>query len=123
MLFYTTLCLQGVMMADAKKIGEDQNILIRLWLHECTRIFRDRLTDEPDREWFDKQLKTMVTDCFKKKWEQLVTTDRLIFGDFMVPGADPRLYIEIDDQVCVCARGCKRVFLFYCVHMCVCPIT
>lgn len=123
MLFYTTLCLQGVMMADAKKIGEDQNILIRLWLHECTRIFRDRLTDEPDREWFDKQLKTMVTDCFKKKWEQLVTTDRLIFGDFMVPGADPRLYIEIDDQVCVCVRSCKRVFLFYCVHMCVCPIT
>jgi len=90
---------QGVMMADPKKIGDDANILTRLWLHECTRIFRDRLTDEPDREWFDKQLKISVTEYFKKKWEQLVTSDRLIFGDYMVPGADPRLYIEVDDQV------------------------
>jgi dynein heavy chain len=46
---------QGVMMADPKKIGEDAGVLTRLWLHECTRIFRDRLTDEPDRKWFDDQ--------------------------------------------------------------------
>ena len=89
---------QGVMMADPKKIGEDSNIMIRLWAHENTRIFRDRLTDEHDRLWFDKLIKETVQTVFKKNMDALVTTDRIIFGDYMVPGADPKLYIEINDQ-------------------------
>ena len=88
---------QGCMMADPKKIGEEQPIFIRLWAHECQRIFRDRLTDQPDRDWFDTQLKDLVKETFKKNWDALVTTDRIFFGDYMVPGADPRLYSEIMD--------------------------
>jgi dynein heavy chain len=30
--------------------------------------------------------------------DTLVTTDRIIFGDYMVPGADPKLYSEVLDQ-------------------------
>jgi dynein heavy chain, axonemal len=88
---------QGCMMADPKKIGEEQPVFIRLWAHECMRIFRDRLTDQPDRDWFDAQMKELVKDVFKKNWDALVTTERLFFGDYMVPGADPRLYAEIQD--------------------------
>jgi dynein heavy chain len=101
-------------MAETKKIGDDTAMLTRLWLHECTRIFRDRLTDEPDRLWFDNNLKTMVLEHFKKKWEQLVSTDRLIWGDYMVAGADPRLYVEVDDQVCLYVR----VRVYVCVCLC-----
>ena len=88
---------QGCMMADPKKIGEDQQIFIRLWAHECQRIFRDRLIDDPDRKWFDEQLKGLTKDVFKKNWDALVTTERIFFGDYMVPGADPRLYAEVLD--------------------------
>jgi hypothetical protein len=28
--------LQGIMMADAKKLGDDTSLMIRLWAHECT---------------------------------------------------------------------------------------
>ena len=89
---------QGCMMADPKKIGEEQPVFIRLWAHECIRIFRDRLTDHPDRDWFDNQMKELVKDVFKKNWDALVTTDRIFFGEYMVPGADPRLYAEIQDM-------------------------
>ena len=88
---------QGCMMADPKKIGEDQQIFIRLWAHECTRIFRDRLTDQQDRSWFDTNLKELTKEVFKKNWDALVTTERIFFGEYMVPGADPRLYGEVLD--------------------------
>lgn len=57
---------QGVMMADLKKIGEDETMLVMLWVHETMRIFRDRLTDAPDREWFDKLLEKLVAEIFKQ---------------------------------------------------------
>jgi dynein heavy chain len=89
---------QGVMIADPKRVGEDTNVVFRLWAHENTRIYRDRLTDKPDRDWFDVLMKDMVLRHFKKNWDVLVVTDRIIFGDYMVPGADPKLYIEVLDQ-------------------------
>ena len=88
---------QGVMMADAKKIGEDETIIVRLWVHETMRIFRDRLTDQPDRDWFDNLQQSLVTEKFKKDWNKIKITERCVFGDYMVPGADPRLYAEVPD--------------------------
>ena len=88
---------QGVMMADPKKIGEDEAILVRLWLHESSRIFRDRLTDQPDRDWFDKLSAQLISEKFKKDWNKIKLTERSVFGDYMVPGADPRLYGEVAD--------------------------
>mgnify|MGYP007047485905 CR=1 FL=1 len=26
--------------------------MIRLWIHECSRVFSDRLINEDDKEWF-----------------------------------------------------------------------
>ena len=74
---------QGIMIADPKKIGDDTNVMIRLWAHENTRIYRDRLTDAHDRDWFDVLIKDMVDQYFKKNWDTLVTTDSIIFGDYM----------------------------------------
>ncbi|KAF4028544.1 Microtubule-binding stalk of dynein motor domain-containing protein [Phytophthora infestans] len=42
---------QGVAQAsiDSIKDGKD---FVRLWSHECLRVFSDRLIDEKDRDWF-----------------------------------------------------------------------
>jgi len=88
---------QGVMMADAKKIGDDQNAFVRLWVHETVRIFKDRLTDAPDREWFQALQTKIVADTFQKDWNKIKVAERCMFGDYMVPGADPRLYAEVAD--------------------------
>jgi dynein heavy chain len=89
---------QGMMMADPKKIGEDKAVIVRLWIHESSRVIRDRLINMEDRIWFDDLLKECVKNQMKMKYEQVVTSDRIIFGDYMVPGADPRLYVEITNM-------------------------
>jgi len=86
------------MMADPKKIQEDKSVMVRLWIHESSRVIRDRLINMEDRIWFDDLLKDCVKTQMKMKYEQVVTSERIIFGDYMVPGADPRLYVEITNM-------------------------
>ena len=58
---------------------------VRLWTHECMRVFGDRLIDNPDREWFLGHCKDSCIKFFGKKFEAVfghlqyndVTDDRL----------------------------------------------
>ena len=38
-------------MTSANSIREESDG-VRLWIHEVSRVFHDRLTCEEDREWF-----------------------------------------------------------------------
>eukprot|EP01029_Cantina_marsupialis_P009143 TRINITY_DN2137_c0_g4_i1.p1 TRINITY_DN2137_c0_g4~~TRINITY_DN2137_c0_g4_i1.p1 ORF type:complete len:4119 (-),score=1448.16 TRINITY_DN2137_c0_g4_i1:93-12449(-) len=85
---------QGLLMANKRKVDK-QGDLIRMWVHENKRVFQDRLINEQDRKWFDELLATTMKDRFKVEWDDIVTQDRLLFGDYLVPGADPRVYEEV----------------------------
>eukprot|EP00736_Rhodelphis_marinus_P006943 Rmarinus@m.24609 len=87
---------QGVMMCQAKTIVSP-NDLCRLWAHECLRVFQDRLTSIEDRDWFDVLLRETMSEYFGAPWEEVVTMEPLLFGDFLIPGADPKYYCLIDD--------------------------
>ena len=52
--------VQGIMQATPASCP-DSDQLVKLWHHECSRVFRDRLVDEPDRFWFDKFMAESVT--------------------------------------------------------------
>ena len=90
--------IQGVLSASQKEINTRED-LIRLWAHENMRVYRDRLVDNHDRSWFDDLEKRLVPKYFAKEWGDVVKVEvtHLIYGDFMVPGADPKLYSEITD--------------------------
>eukprot|EP00698_Gefionella_okellyi_P021807 TRINITY_DN713_c0_g2_i1.p1 TRINITY_DN713_c0_g2~~TRINITY_DN713_c0_g2_i1.p1 ORF type:complete len:3408 (-),score=943.41 TRINITY_DN713_c0_g2_i1:2225-11140(-) len=88
---------QGVLSADANRIVESRDVL-RLWAHECTRVFEDRLNSTEDRVWFRQLLRTQMEACFKEtKWGNVIGEDKLLFGDFLLPGADRKIYTEITD--------------------------
>ncbi|KXZ54227.1 hypothetical protein GPECTOR_5g319 [Gonium pectorale] len=89
--------VQGVMRADAKAIGETKQVL-SLWLHECSRVFEDRLINDEDHGWFRSRQEELLKAHFECSYQDIVTTERLIYGDFMVPGADPRVYSQINDM-------------------------
>ena len=66
MLYWLLMCVavQGVLfaMADCCKAPID---IVRLWMHEAYRVYRDKMVDTTDLETFDKIMK----DCVKKTFE------------------------------------------------------
>uniref|UniRef100_A0A674D4I4 Dynein axonemal heavy chain 1 n=1 Tax=Salmo trutta TaxID=8032 RepID=A0A674D4I4_SALTR len=73
---------QGILMAEATKI--------ELWYHESCRVFQDRLVSAEDRDWFDKLLQARIEE-FGCSFEDAVPCQPVLFGDFMIPGADNKL--------------------------------
>ena len=80
---------QGVLMMSPKNCTETDG-MVRLWVHECKRVFYDRLTNNGDKDWFEGKLKVFLTEKFDMSWSEVIGEERLIYGDYMVPGADPK---------------------------------
>ena len=76
--------LQGMTQGTAKTVVAAVD-LIRLWAHECLRVFADRLVDEKDTTWFHGLLSQQLDTVFKKDWKTVAGSDdpRLLYGDFM----------------------------------------
>ena len=89
--------VQGVLRAENKVVGKPNEVLA-LWLHEATRVFQDRLINDEDHTWFRKQITAMLSKHMSREWGDVVDVDRLIFGDYMVPGADPKVYAQVRDM-------------------------
>jgi dynein heavy chain len=87
---------QGCLMCSDKCVSTDVQFQ-RLWVHECTRTFEDRMVNEEDHGWFQNLVDSLLQKHFKTETKKVVTGEYLIYGDYMVPGADPKLYQEITD--------------------------
>jgi dynein heavy chain len=104
--------IQGVCMVRANEIGTDKEKFIRLWIHECTRVVADRLIDDEGKGWFLGMMKETTKAHFNSSFDAvcnflipegsnekeitLTTLRNLMWGDYKVPGAEPKLYDEIE---------------------------
>ncbi|KAJ9518808.1 hypothetical protein QJQ45_026081, partial [Haematococcus lacustris] len=107
---------QGMSSAGAD-VMTDTAKMIRLWVHEVLRVFHDRLIDDADRTWIASLISSKIELHFQckpsKVLERLLLGREdesgapakagaaelrtLMWGDFMVPGAEPPRYDEIAD--------------------------
>eukprot|EP00048_Salpingoeca_helianthica_P012917 m.190889 g.190889 ORF g.190889 m.190889 type:complete len:3952 (+) comp15437_c5_seq39:290-12145(+) len=87
---------QGILMVDLSKV-EDKTALVRLWLHECSRVFKDRLINSEDRNWFLSLMQSQAKTAFDIAWEAVVSYEPVLYGDFSDPSADPKKYLELPD--------------------------
>eukprot|EP00794_Sanderia_malayensis_P012733 gene12733-14038_t len=87
---------QGILMAKAEKMETKEDIL-RLWYHENCRTLQDRLVNAEDCQWFQNVLREKIKTSFDVDFESVVPSDILIYGDFMVPNADVKVYAEVTD--------------------------
>ena len=77
---------------DKMKGKED---LLRLWYHENSRVFQDRLVNDEDRKWFTDLIRDKMAKDFQVSFEAVVNDSPMIYGDFMVTSADNPIYAEI----------------------------
>ncbi len=49
---------------DQAEVVSTLRMLLRLWCHENTRVYVDRVTDSKDRMWFVKLLEACMKYCF-----------------------------------------------------------
>lgn len=92
-------CIQGILQASSLHYNMEMQVL-RLFYHETTRVFHDRLINDQDKMAFKKIMEDVCLKHFKK---HVYRTEEppILFGDFMVfgkPKAD-RVYEEIKDHV------------------------
>lgn len=98
-------CVQGVLQADSGSLREGAD-LIRLFSHECLRVFHDRLTTVDDKNYFYKLLADVNTRSFGSPVLELPEDNviskppMILFGDFMQPStpSEDRIYEEIKDM-------------------------
>ena len=81
--------------------------MIKLWAHECLRVFQDRLISITDRDLFQTMLTDKIKEKFKKDWGKLVTIKPLLFASFtplIFPEGDETkkpwadIYCELTDR-------------------------
>ncbi|KAK3091630.1 hypothetical protein FSP39_021358 [Pinctada imbricata] len=80
---------QGLLFAqpEAAKTPVD---IVRLWLHEAERVYRDKLTDEKDMESYDKLIKDIVKKQFEDMEEGPIFKAPNIFCHFAQGIGDPK---------------------------------
>ncbi|XP_028155786.1 dynein heavy chain 7, axonemal [Ostrinia furnacalis] len=97
----------GVLLS-VPEVTPDLQSIKRLWVHECLRVFSDRLVEEADRQWLVQCLREAtalhLNDDFDKMLSRLLNSPKekitdlhlrkLIYCDFANPKVDTRFYME-----------------------------
>lgn len=69
---------QGLLRSKPRAIN-DKVKFTRLWIHECYRVFSDRLVDEKDRDWFTSTMNTALAKYFDTTLQMIVPVAPLMF--------------------------------------------
>ena len=96
---------QGVSQGSSTTI-KDKLGLVRIWSHECLRVFGDRLINNEDRDWFAGLLQEKTGQYFEEMsyTDEVLERDQatgdlrpLLFGNYMEPGAVVPVYQHVSD--------------------------
>jgi len=90
---------QGIVAVKPNVVVEARTFMM-LWIHECQRVFQDRLICVEDKTWFNQLIHELLKRCFAVDWTyEDVFGGHIMFGDYLRPGCarEERLYEPIVD--------------------------
>ncbi|KAG5894356.1 hypothetical protein JTB14_031917 [Gonioctena quinquepunctata] len=62
----------------------DKSTMLKLWIHECYRVFYDRLIDESDQDWFVAQMNEQLGKHFEVTLHSLCPKNEIpVYADFV----------------------------------------
>lgn len=73
-------------------------VFAKLWMHECLRVFHDRLINEEDKRWFTNLICELSNVYLRSRFDHndLFINNRLLFGDLLKLDSSKN-YEEIKD--------------------------
>ncbi|XP_011502202.1 PREDICTED: dynein heavy chain 3, axonemal [Ceratosolen solmsi marchali] len=100
----------GILLVPSTRLKTPEK-LIKLWIHEIYRVFHDRLVDVEDRECLFTMVKSACYENLRQPIDKILENllipgdneitskhmGNLLFGNYMDPDADPKIYDEISD--------------------------
>jgi dynein heavy chain len=91
--------IQGILMTKPMSC-QNQESFSRLWVNETSRVFKDRLIDDTDRDWFNENVTELVNTQFRIRIEkgELFSEAPIMWGDLLKLDAPVKLYEEIKDK-------------------------
>ncbi|CAK0888334.1 unnamed protein product [Prorocentrum cordatum] len=91
---------QGLYLADPK-LYEDKEHVLRLWYHECCRVFMDRLINIDDREKFRRLVDSCMENGLQMRLKEIAGDDPdMVFAglDLSNPEAEDPAYELMSDR-------------------------
>ena len=73
---------QTISKSTYRSFKKDEDF-INLWVHECMRVFSDRLIDENDQNVFKNIMKVVLKNNFKHEWEKIVKDDSVLWTSYV----------------------------------------
>ena len=91
--------IQGVLMVKPVSCQAPETFA-RLWVNEMSRVFKDRLIDDHDREWFNDNVTELVNSQFRIRIEknELFGETTIMWGDLLKLDAPVKLYEELNNK-------------------------
>lgn len=85
---------QGILLVEPEYVAAKDDF-IKLWAHECLRVFHDRLVDEDDRTWFKSLISKTAKSFFSADYAKITgSRPNILFANFVNKKKD---YCEITD--------------------------
>jgi len=122
--------IRGLLLIPPTHLKETPKFM-RLWVHEVYRVFYDRLVDDKDRQIFFRLVSTTANDNFKMDVQKLLghlapegkTLEdthlrSLIFGDYLDPKADTKIYDEVSSLSIMSCLKKLGLFYFHLILLC-----
>eukprot|EP00752_Nemacystus_decipiens_P017827 g15983.t1 len=75
--------------------ADTKDKFLRLWCHEESRVFRDRLISAEDRTWFNNALQSVLMEYLDVDWRTDQFAD-LLFGDYL--NREDKAYRPVEDR-------------------------
>ncbi|CAM9936766.1 unnamed protein product [Ectocarpus sp. 6 AP-2014] len=85
---------QGLLMVKAEH-ADTKDKFLRLWCHEESRVFRDRLISAEDRTWFNGALQSVLLEFLDVDWNTDMFAE-LLFGDYL--NREDKAYRPVEDR-------------------------
>lgn len=83
-------------MTNSLSVRDDVAIT-KLWVHEVSRVFHDRLINDIDREWFFGLVMELLTRHFRSKLtrDEIFVKQKILFSDLLRLDVGNKEYEEV----------------------------